>query len=70
MMGFDMGYYFLHGIWSLGNRFETEQQTLQYSPVQHAFRFIQDEAGSGYANHGLQLIHYMPEQSIEQIRTR
>jgi hypothetical protein len=70
MMGFDMGYYFLHGIWTLGNRFETEQQTLQYSPVQHAFRFIQDEAGSGYANHGLQLIHYMPEQSIEQIRTR
>ncbi len=70
MMGFDMGYYFLHGIWVLGNRFETEQSSLRYEPIQHVFKFARDEENSGFTNHGIQLIHYTPEQTIEQIRPR
>ncbi|MCR4922229.1 MAG: LysM peptidoglycan-binding domain-containing protein [Bacteroidaceae bacterium] len=70
MMGFDMGYYFLHGLWVLGNRFEDAQSTLQYEPVQHSFKFTRDEDNSGFTNHGIQLIHYTPEQTIEQIRPR
>ena len=67
-MGFDMGYYFLHGLSQLGERFEQEQSTLSLSPIQHPFRFVQDVAGNGFTNHAVQLIHYTPSQTIEQIQ--
>ena len=68
MMGFDMGYYFLHGLRQLGTEFDARQGELTFRPVQHAFRFQQAGAGNGYVNHGVQLIHYTPEQTIQQIR--
>ena len=68
MMGFDMGYYFLHGLLQLGRDFDALQGQLTYMPVQHSFRFSQAGEGNGFVNHGMQLIHYTPEQTIEQIR--
>lgn len=67
-MGFDMGYYFLHGLSQLGERFEAEQASLQLRPIQHPFRFVQSAEGNGFTNHAVQLIHYTPSQTIEQIQ--
>ena len=68
MMGFDMGYYFLHGLRQLGHNFDTQQENMNFKPVQHAFHFARLGEGNGFVNHGMQLIHYTPEQTIKQIR--
>lgn len=55
MMGFDLGYYFMHGEKSV-------------EPYQHNFRFTSEKEGSGCTNNFIQLIHYTPEEKIELIK--
>lgn len=68
MMGFDLGYYFLFGMARFGDDFEFRQGELQFNPFQQDFRFHQYDTTGGFTNHAVQIIHYTPEQTIEQIR--
>ena len=68
MLGFDLGYYFMHGMAMLGDRFDQEQHTLRYQPVQHPFKFVKDPDTQGFANESTLIIHYSPEQTIDVIQ--
>lgn len=68
MLGFDLGYYFMHGLATLGDTFEVRQGELTYNPYQHYFQFNKYAENDGFTNHAVQLIHYTPQQTIEQIR--
>ena len=68
MMGFDMGYYFLRGLSRYGDFFEQCQGEMQLQPVQHPFRFVGGSGDEGYTNRAIQLVHYTPDQKVEQIR--
>ncbi len=68
MMGFDMGYYFLKGLSKYGDFFEQRQGEMQLRPIQHPFRFVGGGNDEGYTNRAVQLIHYTPDQKVEQIR--
>ncbi len=68
MMGFDMGFYFMHGLAALGDTFEDKQGNLSLQPAQHNFLFRQDTPGSGRTNHFVQLVHYSPDQKITLVQ--
>lgn len=67
MMGFDLGYYFLHGLASLGETFDERQGTMHFNPYQHAFRFERQADGEAFVNRTIQLVHYTPQQKLEII---
>lgn len=67
MLGFDAGYYFLHGMARYGASFNDRMPGLKVNPYQHAFRFQRVSNWSGFINRKIQLIHYTPEQTIELI---
>ena len=63
MMGFDLGYYFIHDIQA------NESATLsEHEPYQNMFRFVQDTVNSGFCNRFVQLIHFTKTKQIELIR--
>lgn len=68
MMGFDMGYHFMHGLATQGDTFEDRQGGLNPQPAQHHFTFRQDTEGGGRMNHFVQLVHYSPDQKITLVR--
>lgn len=68
MMGFDMGYFFMHGLATLGDTFEHKQEDIMQQPAQHQFLFRQDAEGSGHVNHFVQLVHYAPDQTISLVQ--
>ena len=63
MMGFDLGYYFMHDIMNDGVVTLSE-----HVPYQNMFRFVQDADDSGYCNRFVQLIHFTKTKQIELIR--
>ena len=67
-MGFDLGYYFMSGISSLGDTFEQMQGGLQQEPYQNRYQFERSAAGMSFTNSFVQFIHFMPEKKIELIR--
>ena len=63
MMGFDLGYYFIHDIYA------NESATFSgHEPYQNMFRFVQDTENSGFYNRFVQLIHFTKTKQIELIR--
>ncbi len=67
MLGYDLGYYFLHGLATLGDRFEMEQGSLRYQPVQHAFSFQRVGEQGGFINMNVQLVHYSTNKTVQVI---
>ena len=67
-MGFDLGYYFLSGISSLGDTFEQMQGSLHQEPFQNRFDFKRSTSGMSFYNHFVQFIHFTPDNKIELIR--
>lgn len=65
MMGFDLAYYFIHGLAHLGDTFEEKQSELRYSPFQNHYKFQRDGEGNGFLNRAVMLVHYTQEQTIE-----
>ena len=67
-LGFDLGYYFLQGISTLGETFEQMHGSLQQEPYQNRFRFGRNDLGMGFTNNFVQFIHYTREHMVELIR--
>lgn len=67
MLGFDAGYYFLHGMARYGASFDEHLADINTLPFQHTFRFERASNWSGFLNRNLKLIHYSPNQTIELI---
>ena len=67
-LGFDLGYYFLQGISTLGETFEQMHGSLQQDPYQNRFRFERNALGMGFTNNFVQFIHYTKEHMVELIR--
>lgn len=67
MMGFDTGYYFLHGMARYGASFNENLARVQTVPYQHPFQFERVSNWSGFVNKKVRLIHYSPDQTIEII---
>lgn len=65
MMGFDLGFYFMHGLCSLGDLFDKQSNDLPYTPFQHPFIFKRESESSGFTNSAVELIHYTPQQTLE-----
>lgn len=65
MMGFDIAYYFIHGLAQLGDTFEEKQGELRYTPYQSHYKFQRDGEGNGFLNRAVMLIHYTQDQTIE-----
>lgn len=65
MMGFDLGYFFMHGLCSLGDNFDQQCNMLTYKPFQHPFKFVREKDGAGFTNSAIELIHYTPLQTLE-----
>ncbi|MCF0197559.1 MAG: hypothetical protein HUK03_10120, partial [Bacteroidaceae bacterium] len=70
MFGFDLGYYFLHGLANLGDTFAQRNGELRYKPFQHPFRFQPMDNEGGYTNTHTQLVHYTTRQTLEIITPR
>ena len=68
LMGFDLGYYFLHGLSLFGREQLSESLNLvPANPYQHPLFFENTHEGDGHINTFVELIHYAPDQSIELI---
>jgi hypothetical protein len=67
-MGFDLGYYFLSGVSSLGDTFEQMQGNLHQEPFQNWYQFERGASGMTFYNNFVQFIHFTPESKIELIR--
>lgn len=68
LLGYDLGYYFLHGLATLGTDFDERQGTLEQLPLQHKFNFQRVNEQGGFINHHTQLIHYAPNNTITVIQ--
>lgn len=68
MLGFDLGYFFMHGMAKLGDNFDQQQQNLKYDPFQHHFVFVKDPDNQSFINEATLIIHYSPEQTIDLLQ--
>lgn len=66
--GFDLAFYFLQGLSSMGDTFERMQGNLLQEPYQNRFRFERESSGMSFSNRFVQFIHYTTENKIELIR--
>lgn len=67
-MGFDLGYYFLSGISSLGDTFEQMQGSFHQKPYQNWYQFERNASGMSFSNNFVQFIHFTMDHKIELIR--
>lgn len=67
-MGFDLGFFFLRGVSSLGDNFEQSQGDLQQQPYQNWYSFKRSSSGMSFVNSFVQFIHYTPDNRVEIIR--
>lgn len=68
-LGYDLGYYFMHGLAKLGSEnFESMQGTLEQQPLQHYFLFQRAGEQAGYVNVNVQLVHYNANNTIQLVR--
>ncbi len=65
LLGYDLGYYFMHGLATLGrDSFDAAQRTLQQQPLQHTFGFQRVGEEGGFVNLNVQLVHYSVNNTI------
>lgn len=68
MMGFDLGYYFMHGLSAYGDHFQAKQNAQMITPYQNPFYFERLEGGTaGFSNTAVELIHYTTNMTLEVI---
>lgn len=64
MMGFDIAYYFLHGIATLGDELESSGSLMQLQPCQHPLIFRQSSPDNGFVNAAVLLVNYSRDHNI------
>lgn len=65
LLGFDLGYYFIHGITAQGESFETIQHELRYNYLQHRFDFQHAAPDAGFINRHVFMVRFKPSRQIE-----
>lgn len=65
LLGFDVGYYFLHGISACGESFENLQNTLPFKPLQHKLSFERIGENKGFVNRNVYLVRFKTNKKIE-----
>lgn len=68
LMGFDLGYYFLHGLATQGDTFDQNQTQIYTRPYQNPFFFTQQNENVSHNNEMLMFIHYTPAMITEIIK--
>lgn len=68
MTGFDLGYYILHGLHTMGTAFDQEQGQMDINPYQSHFHFRRTSLYGGFINQAAILINYTPAQTIHVIQ--
>lgn len=68
LMGFDLAYYFLHGMAQLGDFFDEKQNTLTYYPLQNPLSFAQQSANAAHINQAVWLIHFTTNRQVEILK--
>lgn len=69
LLGYDLGYYFIHGLVTLGREnFDVAQRTLQQQPLQHGFNFQRLGEQGGFVNLNVQLVHYNSNNTIQLVK--
>lgn len=67
-LGFDLGYFFMSGLSSLGDTFEQMQGNVRQEPYQSWLRFERNGTGLNLVNRFVLFVHYTSEERIELIR--
>lgn len=65
LLGFDLGYYFMHGVAAQGESFETIQHQLTYNYLQHRFDFRRASASQGFINRCVVMVHFKANGGVE-----
>ena len=65
LLGFDLGYYFLHGIARYGKLFEANLVAVDTKPFQNPLRFVEQGDGNGHINTFVEIVHYTNYQAVE-----
>lgn len=63
--GYDCAMHFLRGIAAFGREFTT--QSIYAQPIAYPFNMKRENAGSGLINHNIQVVHYKPTHTIDNI---
>ena len=69
-LGYDTGYYFLHGMSKYGKAFDKNLKNIKIEAYQHNFRFTRMSNWSGFINKNIEFVHYTPAHSIELINIK
>ena len=65
LLGFDIGYYFLHGLAQFGKHFEANLVATITNPLQNPLRFDRANSNDGYVNSFVFVVHYANYQAVE-----
>ena len=68
MLGYDLAYFFIHGLATLGKDFDEQMSTLPQQPIQHGFNFTRVGEQGGYINTFVQLVHYSTNHTIQVVK--
>lgn len=67
LTGYDQGMYFIRGIGQYGKEFTGSAAQSAYRPVQTRLTFERVGVAGGYKNRHFQLVHFLPNQTMEAI---
>ena len=65
MLGYDLAYYFMHGIAQFGKELEEKHANVEQRPIQHRFNFQRIGQYAGFVNLNVQLVHYKTDNTIQ-----
>lgn len=68
MLGYDIAYYFMKGLYNYGDAMDAHLGNIITSPYQHDFLFRRINNWGGFINERVQFIHYTPSHEIYLIK--
>lgn len=67
MLGYDIGLFFLKGLWQYGNSFADHVNKVSVNPVQTGFRFERVNNWGGFINKKVFFIHFTRDYKLEKL---
>ncbi len=58
MLGYDIGYFFLKGLATQGNKLEDNLERVKVTPIQHGFKFDRVNNWGGFINRKVFFVHF------------